>query len=530
MKRSLPVILILCIMLSLCPAAFADDWKLPEGTPMFEPGCVMETEFGTFTVLDAGFAKKVETYYMVVGSESITVNGISETHDIIKEGYDSAKDGFALFVVKGVFQNRSSDALATKAICPSIHFDSGEPVLLDTYPAVNLVEVGSGTFSPGLVIEVEPGKSIELDFAAVVPNKLYFGNADIMFELFETTLGFRKDELNSYVSIGFGADDGVLTEDVTQLIDETRAAKEKQQEKVTESQHIDEVLVEDISFEKSSSDYYRTRIKVRNHAMPILEGHELVNLVFGYRLLDENGDGIPSNSTQFETASTFRNLAPGQAGWTSNYQTISKTAVDSAKYIEFSTYEFRYGPNSAGEWKQIPGSCSKPAVFEIADYLPKNSNTYSVDNVSVSFSEYLPSSLAGSPEFLAGLKKFDYALNESETYAVIHFSLTNLDKQELVVADLKKDVIVELVFNDGFIYSTDSDSSRPHIFQYGNDFAIINNNTSIGHHFVISPLVTCDFILYLPCAKIVEAQTNMPLVVSVHTAQPGSQKIDVKVR
>ena len=61
MRRKIAFVLALCLMISLCsigsPLAYAEDWKLPEGTRIYKPGQSMALDFGTLTILDAGFAK-----------------------------------------------------------------------------------------------------------------------------------------------------------------------------------------------------------------------------------------------------------------------------------------------------------------------------------------------------------------------------------------------------------------------------------------------------------------------------------------
>ena len=77
MKRLLSVLLVLCAFFILCGATAT--WELPEGTALYRPGGAMETDFGTFTVLDAGFCKKAQSIIQVSTTGSViraTANGL----------------------------------------------------------------------------------------------------------------------------------------------------------------------------------------------------------------------------------------------------------------------------------------------------------------------------------------------------------------------------------------------------------------------------------------------------------------------
>ena len=83
MKQKIALILVVCMMISLFTVgtsiAYAEDWKLPKGTQLYKPGRTMALDFGTLTILDAGFAKEAQSI-------------IQGTH----VGYYTAKDGQAL--------------------------------------------------------------------------------------------------------------------------------------------------------------------------------------------------------------------------------------------------------------------------------------------------------------------------------------------------------------------------------------------------------------------------------------------------
>ena len=317
MKKLISALLILCTMLSLCTfgsaPAMAESWELPEGTPMFEPGCVMETELGTFTVLDAGFAKKVEKLYTTT-SQTKTVNGFAETHDSVTEYYYDAEDGSALFVVKGVLLNSSSNTFSTKEIHPVVSSDVHEQFSMDAFPAVALTS--SGTMSPGLIMDLEPGTSINVCFACTVPSDFYYSDSDILLQFSGAVIAFQKLAIKSYVTMGFGDSDGVSTADVITLVSDANETSPAQ----PQESHVDEISIEAVSIEPYSSDYYNMRVQFRNNGIPALEGRHLISSNVNFTFLDKDGNGIPANASEIGIGDI---IPIGQSAWTTSIHSIS---------------------------------------------------------------------------------------------------------------------------------------------------------------------------------------------------------------
>ena len=545
MKKNLMILLVICMLLSsimFSPAALAEDWSLPEGTPMFEPGWVMELDFGTFTVLDAGFAKKVELAY-TISSWTNTKNGVTEEHNDVNEYYHTAEDGTALFAVKGVLQNTSGETFSTKMIHPEIHFGDDSPFSLDAFPAVQMI--GDGTMSPGWVMDLEPGMSINVDFACTVPAQYYHSDAGILFSFAGADLSFQRSGLQSYVSMGFEEGDGEITEDVTLLIDEEKAAAE-QMKTESELPHIDELIIEDASLDyNKSSNSYLVSAKVRNLDYPIVDGKTLVGVIVKFRLLDANGEPVPANRDRIDDRSSLHQLRKGEAAWVGTSHSIYPInigPVDKSDYISFESYDFLYADELGGALsKSISGVFSEPRVFALDGILPGHAATrkaaefdsIAVDHVSVTFMEELPSDVTNSMVYRAGTQKdYHLTLNDSETYAAIHFSITNMTTREIILADTHGDFLIELVFNNGFSYS--STQSKASIILAGNETAVMEERGTttyrIGDKIALPPLVTYDVVAYIPCAKLVATMTDKPLVVSFHTTQTGDKQIDVKVR
>ncbi|MBQ9687507.1 MAG: hypothetical protein IJV41_13330 [Oscillospiraceae bacterium] len=547
MRRILALLLALVMVFALCAcsgssgqgsAGTADAkkatvptkaWELPSGTQMFKPYSVVENKLGTLTVIDAGFAKKAQTIFTI---NTRTVNG--ETTEFKNIGYYSAKDGDALFAFTGILYNGTDDTLQLDEIHPTISYGAGEPIKLYGYANVS--------FSTPEAKSLEPGVDVEVVFYCVIPADVYVGEANLLLELAGGTLGFEKAEIMSYESIGFNSTDWVKAGDITKLVDEERAAREAEK---NEAPHVDELTVEDVQLAyDNKNQQYRINVKVRNINYPEFEGRNISTVHVGFRFLDQNGDAIPANRSDI---GGFEGLKIGQAGWGPYSMTgggtiylIDRAAVDTANSIAFDSYEIWSTPDAGGISKHIKGVISEPPVFLIDDILPNradaqalsDSDAISVENATVEFMDTLPSSVRNNSSYSAGLSRFSYALKDSETYAAISFSVTNLTKQEITIADMGKDFIVELNYDDGFIYSTQSNAV--HFVQSGKDLAVINHNggssTRIGEEISLSPLVSTEVTVYLSCAKVVSTQIDKSLVVTFRTTQTGNKQIDVMIR
>ena len=306
------------------------------------------------------------------------------------------------------------------------------------------------------------------------------------------------------------------------------------QAKVDHQSQANKIAIEGVSFEPRSSKSYNMRVCARNTGFPFLDDRQLINVVVYFRLLDDFGNGIPVNISFIESWSEFPNLTAGQSCWTTSIHSIDKASVDAARLIEFTSCEFRYSQNAKGEWKQLKEVFSEPISFEIADIIPVGVDPFTLENVSVEFVDSLPFDITKQTAWRAGLMEgFDYALNNSETYAAIQFSITNMTKQDIILNDLAGNCIIELNFDDGFIYSTNG--SKPSFIKSGNNYAVMNNPSQnqsqrIGDEITLSPLVTYDVELFIRCAKAVATQADKSLIVSIRTAQPGYNKVDVVLR
>lgn len=380
MKKAIASLLVL-VMLALCPAGFAANWSLPEGTPMFEPGCVMELDFGTLTVLDAGFAKKAEMFFSV-NKFTRTVNGVTESREDHGPMYYTAQDGFALFTVKGQLHNTSGAALSIEEFAPALKGGVSADIRMTVY---SVVQIGV----PEQKV-LEPDTTVDVCLACPVPGALYFGSGDLLVEFAGASLGFEKSELKSYASIGF-SELSQPVEDVTQLVNESpigwlNGHANEEGVLVANQPHVDEVGGEGVSFEyDSKKDSYRVHVKIRNLTGYPLIHDKLPNWVTVHlQFLDQSGDVLPDGDVDIDSHDGgHADLAAGQAGWDNSYTFADKAIVDLAESVCLSSYRYTYGAiNSDGSNQRVNGTFTEPFVIALSDILPERKA--SADNTASS--------------------------------------------------------------------------------------------------------------------------------------------------
>lgn len=358
MKQKIALMLVFCMMITLftisASTAYAEDWTLPEGTRMYKPGRTMMLDFGTMTILDAGFAKQSQS---IIQISYRTVNGVTEENSR-SVGYRTAKAGHALFAFKALLFNSSEQAVVLEDLNPTIRFSAEEPTTMYGYPAV--------PFGIPECFILEPGEDVEIVFACTAPNAMYYGSGDILLELAGGSMGFERADLGNYKSIGFTAQDGKATAD-----DLTEASEKQENDSfVAKQTHADEVRIEDVSLVYDDTfDRYNLRVKVRN-----LYPHEKDQIgpdgiVVNFQFLDEAGDVLPADHSSIGGSI---DLESGQAGWfpTSGVFTISKESVEPAVSLKFSSYQLRFSEVVEGTSKNISGKITESALFKLSDLLP----------------------------------------------------------------------------------------------------------------------------------------------------------------
>lgn len=154
-------------------------------------------------------------------------------------------------------------------------------------------------------------------------------------------------------------------------------------------------------------------------------------------------------------------------------------------------------------------------------------NAVTIENVSVEYLNELPSNIKSSTTYSVCGFKDDFVLNDSQVYAEIHFTVTNKTAGEMKIADIHDDFLIELIYDNRFVYSPDTNSWS--FFKAGSQTAVVSDMASIGS-VTLAPLTTKDVIVYMPCAKEISTELDKYLIVVFTSNYSGYENLEFIIR
>lgn len=157
----------------------------------------------------------------------------------------------------------------------------------------------------------------------------------------------------------------------------------------------------------------------------------------------------------------------------------------------------------------------------------REGSAVTIANVSVAYADALPQSIKSSSTYSVSGFKEEFVLNESQTYAVISFTVTNQTAGEIKIADIHDDFLIELIYDNQYVYSPDSDSWC--FFQSGAQTAVVSDMASIGS-VTLAPLATKGVTVYIPCAKEVSTDVEKYLIVVFTSNYSGYENFEFVIR
>lgn len=150
-----------------------------------------------------------------------------------------------------------------------------------------------------------------------------------------------------------------------------------------------------------------------------------------------------------------------------------------------------------------------------------------IEKVSVDYMDQLPKSIKKSTTYdFCGFKD-EFVLNESQIYAVVKFTVTNQTTGEIKIADISSEFLVELIYDDQYVYSPESDSWC--FFKADSQVAVISDNAGVGAA-KIAPLVTKDVTVYIPCAREVYTEQEKHLNIVFTSTHSGYENLEFIIR
>lgn len=154
-------------------------------------------------------------------------------------------------------------------------------------------------------------------------------------------------------------------------------------------------------------------------------------------------------------------------------------------------------------------------------------NAVTIANVSVEYLNELPNNIKSSTTYSVCGFKDEFVLNDSQVYAEIHFTITNKTTGEMKIADIHDDFLVELIYDNRFVYSPDTNSWS--FFKSGAQTAVVSDMASIGS-VTLAPLTTKDVIVYMPCAKEISTELDKYLIVVFTSNYSGYENLEFTIR
>lgn len=147
-----------------------------------------------------------------------------------------------------------------------------------------------------------------------------------------------------------------------------------------------------------------------------------------------------------------------------------------------------------------------------------------VEKVALGFTDTLPNLVTSSSSYSRNTDQ--YAINESEVYAVIQFTVTNLTKEELKLVDTKGNFAVQVNYNNGYQYSTYSGTYACLVSDGGYGMVRKGSSFTSSGGMVVTPLSSAEVTAYIPCARQVAENPDKPLTVTFISKYSGNESLE----
>lgn len=179
-------------------------------------------------------------------------------------------------------------------------------------------------------------------------------------------------------------------------------------------------------------------------------------------------------------------------------------------------------PETEPEIETTPGVYARDGESRVAE-----GRAVTISNVSVGFVDQLPRSVQEhARDHRWELDKLE--LNDSMVYSVIQFTIKNQTTDLVDLADIHDDFMVQLIYNNGYRYSTGSDLYA--VFVCGANQKLQQDRSSTGFEISVAPLATQDVTVYIPCAAEAAENTQNPLSVKFISKYAGNESFDFIIR
>lgn len=297
---------------------------------------------------------------------------------------------------------------------------------------------------------------------------------------------------------------------------------EEEEDAKPDAEEVDAKLAaEDFELTEIKDGEINFKVKIRNISDSELGAREMG---FNVQVLDENGDILYD-----QLCGLTSDLEAGQAIWAGIFRTKETKCAAKAKAICFS---------SSPHAEQL----KEKVVFQLADYGMTEANTVveneaektnddavTIENVSVSFVDKLPSKVTSNSSYKNSYSS-DLEPIDGQVFAEVKFKVTNNIKEDIKIMDIHDNFMVELNYDNGFVFSTDSDVPCVFMTGKGVGFQKKHSSTSSGASFSVSPLSSKEFTVYFLCNSVVSTETDKSLMVRFYCKYPNYETHDFVIR
>ena len=298
-------------------------------------------------------------------------------------------------------------------------------------------------------------------------------------------------------------------------------------EAVTNEVYAEDIFaVEEIAYKYDNGEVRNFEVKIRN-----ITDKKLLDLYYSVQALDVAGDVVETWNMGAQDS-----LQHGQACWYYCSNNLFddcgsiEEAATRAESIRIVTANVQTVKDDPSSW--VHYDFKDPPTVRIVDLPMRGKNmdeiiepteatvptgprvigpeiieakALTIQDVSVEFMDKLPNRFTRTTAYTASGNKEDFDLNDSQSYAAVHFTVTNQTSKEIKLSDLNDDFKLELIYDGSFTYTSASDI--PSFFLAGSQSAVVYDMSSIGK-VSISPLVTMDMTIFLICSKQLEENTD----------------------
>jgi len=150
--------------------------------------------------------------------------------------------------------------------------------------------------------------------------------------------------------------------------------------------------------------------------------------------------------------------------------------------------------------------------------LVASGNSVIIEKVSLGFSEGFTNEQLN--DWAAGNYYKRLIIDEGQLLAAVTFKITNNTKSDIIVSDIHDEFLIELNYDNGFVYSTDSEADC--LIASGSDIYVMHKMSGSGSSKIsVAPLSSKEVTVYFVCPAQLMTSVDKSLKVSFSSRYDG---------